>query len=69
MYTDESFMALLQSLDRRAQENKSYGFRQNLWSEIIDELEFLNDVIRYIDETVPGIADEAAEAVQKAREK
>ena len=69
MYTDESFMALLQSLDRRAQENKSYGFRQNLWSEIIDELEFLNDVIRYIDETAPGIADEAAEAVQKAREK
>jgi hypothetical protein len=69
MLTEPSFVKLLQSLDKRANGNKSYGFRQDLWAEIVDELEFLNDVLLYINTTEPGLVDEAAEAVQKAREK
>lgn len=68
MLTEPSFVKFLQSLDRRAKDKKSYGFRQDLWAEVVDELQFLNDVLLYINATMPGLVDEAAEAIQKSRE-
>lgn len=69
MLTEPSFIQKLRGLDKRAQDGKSYGFQQGIWAEIVDELEFLNDVLAYIDSEYQGLAHEAAEVIEKARAK
>jgi hypothetical protein len=69
MLTEPSFINMVRVLDQRAKGGKNYGFRQTIWAEIADELEFLNDVLAYINEEVPGIVYDASEAIEKARAK
>ena len=69
MLTEPSFIQKLRGLDKRAQDGKSYGFQQGIWAEIVDELEFLNEVLAYIGKEDPSIIYDASEAIEKARAK
>jgi hypothetical protein len=69
MLTEPSFINMIHVLDKRAKGGKNYGFRQTIWAEIADELEFLNEVLTYIGKEDPNLIYDASEAVEKARAK
>ena len=69
MLTEISFINMIRVLDKRAQAGKNYGFRQTIWAEIVDEIEFLNEVLAYIGKEDPNLIYDASEAVEKARAK
>jgi hypothetical protein len=69
MLTEPTFINMIRVLDKRASEGRNYGFRQTMWAEIVDELEFLNDVLAYIGQEDPAIIYDASEAIEKARSK
>jgi hypothetical protein len=60
---------MIHVLDKRAKAGKNYGFRQTIWAEIVDEIEFLNEVLAYIGKEDPNLIYDASEAVEKARTK
>jgi hypothetical protein len=69
MLTEISFINMIYVLDKRARSGKNYGFRQTIWAEIVDEIEFLNEVLAYIGKEDPNLIYDASEAVEKARAK
>ena len=68
MLTEPSFINMIHVLDKRARSGKNYGFRQTIWAEIVEELEYLNDIAAYIEHTYPGTLEEAETAYMKAQE-